>query len=90
MEFSWDETKRRSILAERGLDLSDCGEIFEGLRVDILDDRIDYGEIRFITFGLLKNRLCAVVWTQRGDTTHLISLRKANDREQKKYTARMD
>ena len=90
MKFSWDEAKRRSILAARGLDLADCGEMFKGTHVDILDDRFDYGELRFVTFGFLKDRLCCVVWTQRKETTHLNSLRKANDREQKKYRAGMD
>ncbi len=87
MNYSWDENKRLLILRERGLDFADVHQIFEGVRVDIPDERFDYGEPRFVTFGFLTGRICAVVWTPREDINHIISLRKANDREQKKYKA---
>jgi uncharacterized protein len=87
MSFSWDENKRLLILRERGLDFADAYQIFEGVHVDEPDQRYDYGETRVVTFGFLTGRICAVVWTPREERKHLISLRKANDREQKKYKA---
>ena len=87
MAFSWDENKRSLVLRERGLDFADAHQIFDGVHVDEPDDRFDYGEARFVTFGFLTGRICAVVWTPRENARHLISLRKANDREQKKYKA---
>jgi uncharacterized DUF497 family protein len=46
---------------------------------------MDYGEIRFITIGRLDRRMVVMVWTQRGATRRIISLRKANAREQAFY-----
>ena len=47
-----------------------------------LDDREDYGEERFVTFGLLDGRVVAVVHTETEDTIRVISIRKAKKREQ--------
>jgi uncharacterized DUF497 family protein len=54
------------------------------------DDRRDYGEKRWLTFGLLKGRLVALVWTPREEARHIISMRKANDRERKRYEGELD
>jgi uncharacterized DUF497 family protein len=34
-----------------------------------------------ITAGHLRGRLVIIVWTQRGEVRHMISMRKANERE---------
>lgn len=49
------------------------------------DDRVDYGEPRVVSAGYIGGRFHLVVWTARGDTTRIISLRKAKDREEKAY-----
>lgn len=85
MEISYDPEKRARTLAERGLDFADAPEVFAGPTIDFIDDRHDYGELRWITFGRLRGRLIVVVWTPRGKTAHIISMRKANGREQEKY-----
>lgn len=70
----------------RGLDMADVGTIFDGPHVTLIDDRADYGEMRFITLGHLAGRMGVImVWTQRGDSCRIISLRKANEREQTHY-----
>ena len=61
------------------------GEVFAGPTQTIADDRTDYGEIRFITIGRLDGRMVVMVWTRRGATRRIISLRKANAREQSFY-----
>ena len=85
MKLSWDEAKRRMTLAERGLDFAEAAELFEGLSFTIEDMRKDYGERRYSSSGHIGGRLCFVIWTPRGDTRHIISLRKANGREQKRF-----
>jgi len=50
--------------------------VFAGPVIDLLDDRRDYGETRWLTYGLLRGRMVAVVWTARGDCRHVISMRK--------------
>jgi hypothetical protein len=49
------------------------------------DVRKDYGERRYRALGFIGDRLHAVVFTPRADKVHVISLRKANQREVKIY-----
>jgi uncharacterized DUF497 family protein len=89
MELTWDEAKRQRTLAERGLDFADAVEVFKGPTYTFPDDRKDYGEPRFITVGFLRGRMVVLVVTPRGDAKHIISMRKANDREIKKFQDRL-
>lgn len=85
MEISYDPAKRAQTFAERGLNFDDAAHVFVGKTIDFLDDRRDYGEARWLSFGLLRGRLVVIIWTPRGAARHIISMRKANGREQKKY-----
>lgn len=49
------------------------------------DTRRDYGEQRFQALGFIKDRLHMLVYTPRAGRIHIISLRKANDRERRRY-----
>jgi uncharacterized DUF497 family protein len=49
------------------------------------DTRNDYGEARMIGYALIGMRLYCVVFTDRNDERRIISLRKANKREVKRY-----
>ncbi|MCS6763216.1 MAG: BrnT family toxin [Candidatus Protistobacter heckmanni] len=49
------------------------------------DTRRDYGEVCEVGLGVIGDRLYCVVFTQRGDTMRIISLRKANSREIELY-----
>lgn len=89
MDISFDPAKRDITLAERGLDFSDAPEVFAGLVFEQEDARFDYGETRMITVGLLRERMVVLVWTPRGAVRHIISMRKANDREQARYQDRL-
>jgi uncharacterized DUF497 family protein len=90
MELSYDPEKRAKTLAERGLDFDDAVHVFAGRVFDLEDDRHEYGEPRWITFGLLNERMVVLVWAPRGEGRHIISMRKANEREKKSYQKRMD
>jgi uncharacterized DUF497 family protein len=64
--------------------------VLTGPCVTFVDDRFDYGEKRLITLGLLDNRVVMIAHAPRGDdTTPIISMRKANRREQKIYQKRL-
>ncbi len=89
MKIEFDPDKRQATLDHRGLDMAREGEIFEGATLTIPDDRKDYGEPRFITIGCLDGRMVVIVWTPRGAARRIISLRKANDREQALYGDRL-
>ena len=49
--------------------------------------RGDYGETRMICYGFLASRLVVVGYVQRGDTRHIFSMRKANEREIARYAS---
>ena len=85
MEFEWDENKRLSNLRKHGIDFRDVRFVFDGDTVMVNDDRDDYGENRFITFGLLQGRIVAVVHTDRQNCTRIISARKATKYEQQLF-----
>tara|TARA_R110000850_G_scaffold3804_11_gene17685 strand:- start:217 stop:498 length:282 start_codon:yes stop_codon:yes gene_type:complete len=84
MKITFDPEKRQRTLEARGLDFADAATIFQSRHLSHLDDRQDYGEKRFITYGYIGNRIVVMVWTERGTTRRIISLRKANERVQRK------
>lgn len=88
MAITFDPAKRQVALAERGLDFADAERVFAGPVFTVEDTRFDYGERRFQTVGFLDGRMVMVVWTPRGDDEHVISMRKCNDKEQKRYAQR--
>ena len=90
MEISYDEAKRLLTLEKRGIDFAEAGRVFNGTEFTWHDDRADYGEDRYNTFGSLDDRLVAVTWTIRDGTRRIISMRKANEREQARYQGALD
>lgn len=85
MEFEWDENKRLSNLRKHGIDFIDATVVFEGETVTVEDDRFNYGEVRFITLGLLESRVVVVVHTERENKIRIISVRKATKNERTEY-----
>ncbi len=89
MEVYFDEAKRAQTLIDRGLDFADADQIFDGTEVTLRDDRFDYPEPRFQTYGMLDNRLVMIAWTPIPSGIRVISMRKCNDREQRKFATAM-
>ena len=84
MKIEYDSRKRQTTIEERGLDFEDAPVIFAGSRrITWQDSRQDYGEIREITLGQLADHPVIIVHTQRGNATRIISMRKANEKEQR-------
>jgi len=90
MKITCDPVKRTATMENRGLDFADAAEVFAGKCLYIPDERHDYGEQRIITVGALRGRMVIVVWTPRGDARHVISMRKANDREKARFGQRLE
>ncbi len=90
MAISYDPAKRDRTLRERGLDFADAAAVIDGAVWEFIDDRTDYGEVRVTTIGFLRERMVVVVWTQRDEDRHIISMRKANEREQRRYGKYLD
>jgi uncharacterized protein len=85
MEFNWSETKRVTNLAAHGLDFLDAQAVFEGMTYTFEDDRLSYGEQRFVTLGLLAGIPVSVVHTENDHEIRIISFRKATKRESQIY-----
>ena len=84
MKITFDPLKRDAALSERGLNFEDAALVFAGLTLELEDTRKDYGETRMICFGKLEGRMVVVGYAPRGADRHVFSMRKANDREQKR------
>ncbi|WP_411726762.1 BrnT family toxin [Methyloglobulus sp.] len=89
MNYVWDDGKSTVNLQKHGLSFEDAALVFSGACVTFEDDRYDYGEPRFITLGILVGRVVVLVHTPRHEETRIISMRKANEREQKIYQKRL-
>lgn len=87
MRFEWDEAKRRSNLYDHQIDFAavEKEEIFAGETVTQVDDRFEYGESRFLTLGLLKGEVVAIIHTESDEVVRLISVRKASKNEESIY-----
>jgi len=86
MDFEWDEGNAARNLAKHGVPFPYAARVFlDPQRLDREDSRRDYREERRLTLGVIEGRVFAVAYVEREDAIRLISARKANDREQKKY-----
>ena len=90
MLIEYDSDKREKTLNDRGLDFCDAPIVWSGQHFTKIDNRIDYGEERFITVGFIENIMVIIAWTPRGKglkqpVRRIISMRKCNEREQTAY-----
>lgn len=87
MEFEWDEAKAAANLVKHGIDFLDAAAALRDPRkVDFVDRRRDYGEVRVRCICAAADALLTVIYTMRGeDRYRLISARKANRHEQRQY-----
>jgi uncharacterized DUF497 family protein len=83
--FYWDEAKRRTNLQKHGIDFADVDSVFRGFTLTAEDDRVAYGEPRFLTLGLLADQVVSVAHTERDDLIRIFSIRKATKHEARFY-----
>ncbi|MCY4586707.1 MAG: BrnT family toxin [Bryobacterales bacterium] len=90
MKFEWDEAKNQGNIRKHGVSFEIAKRIFEGPVLTWLDNRMDYGEDRCISVGLVEHTaLIVVVHTDRGGRTRLISARPASRTERQAYHERI-
>ena len=90
MLLSYDPAKSERNEALRGLPFS-LAEDFDWTSALIVEDtRKDDTEPRYQALGLLGEQLHMLVFTPRGATVHVISLRRANYRERTSYAAQTE
>ena len=90
-EITFDPAKNEANIRKRGLPFSLVKDEFDWASAQVIEDsRRDYGERRFRALGFIGTRLHAVVYTPRANGMHVISLRKANRREERRYAAKTE
>jgi len=85
MRITFDPTKKARNIAERSLPFDRIADLDWETAVTVEDDRRDYGERRLRVMALLGPRLHVAVITFRGDVMRVISFRKGNSKEIKRY-----
>ena len=85
MNYEFDPVKDTTNLGKHGMSLAEA-DGFEWETAAIREDvRKPYAEQRFEATGLMGERVYVMIYCLRGDATRVISLRKANPREVKRY-----
>ena len=85
MDIEFDPVKNNRNLEVRGISFESAAEFDFRSALILLDDRKDYGEIRYRAMGLIGDRLHALVFKETIRGIRVISLRKANPREERHY-----
>jgi uncharacterized protein len=86
MEFDWNPANCAIYIAERGIDFAEMVVGFaDQARKVVRDTRKDYGEARYNMLAMVEGRVFHVTFTERGKITWIISARKADKREQRRY-----
>lgn len=86
MTFEWDEDKNAANVAKHGFGFATASRIFDGPVLTTVDDRAGYGEVRERSIGVIDGILfLAVVHTDRDGICRIISARRANRNERKRY-----
>ena len=89
MNVTFDQAKDAANLAKHGVSLTEAAGFEWGSAVVWPDTRRDYGEARMVALGYIGLRIMALVFVDRPPEKpterRIISLRKANSREVKRY-----
>ncbi len=85
MLIDFDPAKNAKNIRERGLSFERAAEFDFLSATYLLDDRQDYGELRQIAIGYLDGRLHFLCFVQIPDGIRVVSFRKANSKEARKY-----
>ncbi len=85
-KFEWDSEKGTANVAKHGVAFEFAKRIFEGPVLSWIDDRVDYGEVREISIGVIDSIvMLVVVHTELDGRIRLISARPASQKERQRY-----
>jgi uncharacterized DUF497 family protein len=86
LEFEWDEVKARTNLEKHGVSFFTAVATFRNERLEAIDDREDYGEVRWIALGRAGTEVYRVIYTWRSENQiRIISAQRANQDERETY-----
>lgn len=85
MSISYDPNKNQRNIEQRKLDFDRVFDLDWDNAWIYEDERNEYNEVRYIALTMLDGRLHFVCFTETEDGIRIISFRKANNREVKRY-----
>jgi uncharacterized DUF497 family protein len=86
LQFEWDEANAAVNLLKHGVSFLTAAAIFDNEVLERIDDREDYGEVRFIGLGRVELDVYRVVYTWRAENlVRIISAQKAGRHEREIY-----
>ena len=85
MSISYDSNKNNRNIKLRELSFDRVSDLDWNNAWIFEDERDEYNERRFIAYSMLDERLHFVCFTETKDGIRVISFRKANNREVKRY-----
>jgi uncharacterized DUF497 family protein len=84
--FVWDETKRRSNLEKHGLDFKDAHLVYDNPDKSTYDtSRAGERRLMDLALAVVRGKLLALIYTERGNDVRVISFRPASREERKQY-----
>jgi len=85
-DFEWDDAKAAQNYRDHGVTFEAAKEVFaDPFAIERLDDRVDYGEDRFVIIGMVDDHVLCVTYTLRKETIRIISARGAAPHERRRY-----
>ena len=87
MRYQWNPAKRASNAAKHGVDFAELEQFDWPVASVIADTRRNYGEVRLTAMAPIGSRVHVLVFTIRRTAIWVISLRRANRKEVKRYAA---
>ena len=86
LKFRWNKAKARENYRKHGVTFDLAKAVFnDAFALELLDDRRDYGEERFVIIGMVEGRILYVAYSERHDVIRIISARRATKHEEQAY-----
>jgi uncharacterized protein len=85
LRIEFDDAKNEANIAKHGVDMASAVDFAFDTALTTSDTRRNYEEDRTIALGFIADTLHVLVFTMRGKTLRVISLRKANRKERNAY-----
>lgn len=85
MEIAFDPAKNDRNIRKRGLSFDRAADFHFETAIYSFDERQEYGEDRIVALGFLDGRLHVMCFVETENGIRVISFRRANFREVKRY-----
>ena len=84
--FEWDEAKAHANYRKHRVTFQVAARVFDDHHgLDLVDDRMDYGEERWLRIALVEGRVLSVTYTRRAGAVRIVSARTSTRREGRMY-----